>query len=216
MSSTYTLFYAPGAANMAPHAALEEIGTPHKLVHVDLVAGEQRRPEYLKLNPKGRVPLLVDGDYTLTESAAILMHLADRHPDAKLAPPLATPERGHYYQWLLYLSNTVQMAFFEYFYADRFVADAAGQGAFKANAALRLAEMLVYIDDALAARGPYLLGDRYAAPDLFLHMLARWSRWLDKPAYRHQHIKRCTDLVKARPAVIRMMAAEGIVEQEKA
>src|SRR5205807_1066498 len=82
----YTLFYGPGSAAMAPHAALEEIGAPYKLVEVDLKGGEHRRPEYLKLNPKGRVPALVVDGAVFTESAAILMHLADSYPEAALAP----------------------------------------------------------------------------------------------------------------------------------
>ncbi len=76
--------------------------------------------------------------------------------------------------------------------------------------------MFIYIDTELAARGPYLLGDNFSAADLFMHMLARWSRWFEKPAYRYIHIKQLTDRVKARPAVQRMMKAQGIVEQEKA
>jgi len=212
----YTLFWAPGTAAMAPHAALEEIGAPHKLVKVDLKSGEHRQPEYLKLNPKGRVPVLVQGDDVFSESAAILMHLADRHPEAKLAPQPGTPERARYYQWLLYLSNTVQPTIMDYFHPDWTLDDPAHQAALKASAEKRAGTTFDYIDAELAKGGPYLLGAQFSAPDLFLHMLARWSRWFNKTGYQYPHVKRCTDLVKARPAVQRMMAAQGIVEQEKA
>lgn len=213
----YTLFWAPGTAAMAPHAALEEIGAPHKLVQVDIKGGEHRKPEYLKLNPKGRVPLLVHDGATYTESAAILMHLADCHPEAALAPMPSMPERGRYYQWLLYFSNTVQATLTEYFHPDWYFEDSTQRAALKASAERRLGPMFAYIDDALGkGEGPYVLGRNFRAPDLFLHMMARWSRWLDTPAYRYPNIKRCTDLVKARPAVQRMMAAQGIAEQEKA
>ena len=213
----YKLFYAPGSAAMAPHAVLEEIGAPHELVLVNLEKRAHQRPEYLKLNPKGRVPVLVDGDFVLTESAAIIMHLTDMHPDAKLAPAPGTRERAHWYQWLLYLSNTLQPAFLEYFYPDRTFPGAPNtQQQLKASAERRLAGMFIYIDAELASRGPYLLGETFSAADIFLHMLARWSRWFDKPAYRYLHIKQLTDRVKARPAVQRMMKAQGIVEQEKA
>lgn len=213
----YTLFWAPGSAAMAPHAALEEIGAEVKLVKVDLKGGEHRKPEYLKLNPKGRVPVLIHDGQTYTESAAILMHLADRHPDAALAPMPSMPERGRYYQWLLYFSNTVQAAMSEYFHPDWSLDDPAQQAALKASAERRLGPMFAYIDAELGrGEGPYVLGRNFRAPDLFLHMLARWSRWLDKPAYQYPNIKRCTYLVKARPAVQRMMAAQGIKEEEKA
>lgn len=212
----YKLFYAPGAASMSPHAALEEIGVPFELAKLDLAAGDQRRPDYLRINPKGRVPALVDGDYVLTETVAILLHLADRHPEAKLGAAFGSPARGHLYQWLLYLSNTIQPAFLQYFYPDRWFDEPRLQAELKAAVERRLGEMFAYVADSLGARGPYLLGDAFSAADLLLHSLARWSRWLETPAYRYPPIKRCTDLVKARPAVIRMMAAEGLVEQEKA
>jgi glutathione S-transferase len=213
----YTLFYSPGSAAMAPHAALEEIGAPHKLVKVDLQGGEHRRPEYLNLNPKGRVPALVTDGQTFTESAAILMHLADRHPQAKLAPEPATADRGHYYQWLLYLSNTVQATLSEYFHPDwTFEDDASLRPPLKASAERRVGRMFAYIDTELGTRGPYLLGESFRAPDLYLHMVSRWSRFFAKPAYQYPNIKRCVDLVKDRPAVMRMMAAQGLTHQEKA
>jgi glutathione S-transferase len=213
----YKLFYAPGSAAMAPHAVLEEIGVKYELVPVDLQKKAHQRPEYLKLNPKGRVPVFVDGDFVLTESAAIIMHLADRYPAAKLAPALGTAERAHWYQWMLYLSNTLQPVFLEYFYPERTFADAPNtQQQLKTSAERRLASMFIYIDAELATRGPYLLGDNFSAADLFMHMLARWSRWFEKPAYRYIHIKQLADRIKARPAVQRMMKAQGIVEQEKA
>jgi glutathione S-transferase len=213
----YKLFYSPGSAAMAPHAALEEIGAPHQLVLVSIEKKQHRRPEYLKLNPKGRVPVLVDGDFVLSESAAILMHLADRHPEAQLAPALGTRERARWYQWLFYLSNTLQPTFLEYFYPEKSFPDSpAQQRELKASAERRLAWMFIYIDSELAANGPYILGETFSAADLFMHMLARWSRWFDKPAYRYLHIKQLTDRIRARPAVVRMMQAQGLVEQEKA
>lgn len=212
----YTLFWAPGTAAMAPHAALEEIGAPHRLVKVDLKGGEHRKPDYLKLNPKGRVPVLVVGDSTFTESAAIVMHLADSHPEAKLAPAPGTPERARYYQWLLYLSNTVQAAMIEYFHPDWWFAEPAQQAALKASAEKRIGAMFAYIDDELGKSGPYLTGKQFYACDLFLHMITRWSRYFAEPGYQRPNVKRLTDLVKARPAVQRMMAAQGITEAEKA
>ncbi len=211
----YTLFYAPGTAAMAPHAALEEIGAPHKLVRVDLKTGEHRKPEYLKLNPKGRIPVLVVGDDTITESAAILLHLADLHPEAKLAPAPGTAERARSYQWLLYLSNTVQAAMIDYFHPDYAFEAAEQQQAIKASAEKRLGTMFAYIDAELGKAGPYLTGSQFSAADLFLHMLTRWSRYFAKPGYTYPNVKRLTDRVKARPAVIRMMAAQGIKEEEK-
>ena len=86
----YTLYYSPGSASMVVHLALLETGAPYRLELVDLAKGAQQSTEYLKLNPQGVVPTLVIDGRPLTESAALLMILAERHPDARLAPPPAS------------------------------------------------------------------------------------------------------------------------------
>src|SRR5262245_54190409 len=98
--ASYRLFWSPGSASMAPHGVLEEIGGPYELSRVDL--DRPRNAAYLKLNPHGRVPTLIADGRAIYESAAIVMHLSDRHPEKALAPAPGTPERGLYYQWLLY------------------------------------------------------------------------------------------------------------------
>jgi len=205
----YKLFYAPGSAAMAPHAVLEEIGVPYEPILVDMSAGAHKRPDYLELNPNGRVPTLVDGDQVVFESAAIVLHLADKHPEAGLAPPLGAPERGRYYQWLVYLTNTVQEAYISYFHADYYAKSAGAIAEVKATSEARLQPLFKIIDGALAD-GPYLLGKRFSAADIYLMMLARWSRNMAKPATAYPNIKRCVDLVRARPAVERMFKAEGL------
>src|SRR5687767_12411567 len=102
------LYWRPGAASMAPHAALAEIGTDYELVRVEHDAPDDASAEYRRLNPSGRVPTLADGDLVLTESAAILLHLADRFPEGRLAPH---GDRAELYRWLVFLTNTVQPAF---------------------------------------------------------------------------------------------------------
>ena len=82
---------------------LEEIGAPYEFVEVDLKRGEHRQPEFLALNPAGKVPVLDDGGTIVTESAAICMHLADRHPDSGLLPPVGTPERTECYRWTSFI-----------------------------------------------------------------------------------------------------------------
>ncbi|MBI1776561.1 MAG: glutathione S-transferase family protein [Proteobacteria bacterium] len=206
----YKLFYAPGSAAMAPHAVLEEIGAPHELVRVDTAVGAHKRPDYLKLNPHGRVPTLVDGDLVIYEAAAITLHLADGHPNSGLAPALGMPERARYYQYLVYLTNTVQEAFIQYYHAEYSAESEAARAEVKAMAERRLSGMWEKLDAALAKPGPYLLGEQFSAADLYLMMLARWSRNMAKPATSHPHMKRLIDRVRARPAVERMMRAEGL------
>lgn len=206
----YTLFFSPGAAGMAPHGMLQEIGAAHRLVEIDMKAGAQRAPDFLKISPNGRVPALLDGDLAIFESAAIVMHLADKHPEAGLAPPPGTAERAAYYQWLVFLTNTVQETFMGYFYPGRYVTDEAAMAHVKATAVERLQPFFAILDGKLAD-GPYLLGARYSAADIYLLMLARWSRNMPKPAATYPNIKRCLDLVRARPAIERMFQVEGLV-----
>src|SRR5262245_54564827 len=102
------LYYYPLTRAARVRWLLEEIGKPYELVRVDLAAGEQRNPDYLALNPNGTVPTLVDGDFVLFESAAIVQYLADKFPEAQLAPPVGTPARGKYYQWIHYAMSALE------------------------------------------------------------------------------------------------------------
>ena len=211
------IYGAPGTALMAPHAILEETGAAYEWVRIDLKSGEHRTPEFLALNPKGRVPVLVDGGFALTESAAICLHLAERFPQVGLLPAPGTRERARTYEWMLFLSNTVQNTLMDWFHPDWVTRDADALDSIKAGAEVRLAAHLAHIDAYLAAHGrPYFLGAAVSTADFFLHMLARWSRFQTKPAYTYPAIKRLTDAMKDRPAIVRMMAMQGIAESEKA
>ncbi|MBI3525872.1 MAG: glutathione S-transferase [Betaproteobacteria bacterium] len=206
----YLLYYYPGNANLAPHILLEEIGAEYKLVLVDRSQNQQKSPEYLKLNPNGRIPVLVDGGLVLYEAAAICLHLADRHPAAALAPALGSDARAEFYKWLIYLTNTVQAELLLYFYPER-MADAAAAAQIKAHAESRIGEMLDQIEAKLAAdAGPFLLGAQYSAADAYLLMLCRWTRGMHHPARTRPQLGRFLDMMMARPATQGAFAGEGI------
>jgi glutathione S-transferase len=207
----YQLYYYPGNANLAPHILLEEIGAEYELVLVDRNKNEHKSPEYLKLNPTGRIPVLVDGDLVLYETAAICLHLADSHAGVELAPPLGSNERAEFYKWLVYLTNTVQAELILYFYPERLADDAAAAARIKAHAESRIGDMLDLIEATLAAgTGPFLLGSHYRAVDPYLLMLCRWTRGMHNPARNRSHLGRFLDTVMARPGTQRAFAAEGI------
>jgi glutathione S-transferase len=205
----YKLYYYPGNANLAPHMVLEEAGAPHELVLVDRNKNAQKRPDYLKLNPNGRIPTLVDGELVMFESAAICLHLLDKHPEAKLAPAVGTDDRAHFYKWLIYLTNTIQTEFLTFYYPERHTTDSTAIASVKAMADRRLCEMFQIVDKALEDR-PYLAGERVSAADLYLLMLARWGRNLSKPARDWPNIRRALDPILSRPAVQRTIDIEGI------
>ena len=178
---TYTLFYGPGAASMAVHWMLIELGAPLELVRVDLEAGDQRDPAYLQLNPAGRVPTLVVDHRPYTESAALLMLLAERHPKSGLAPPPASPERAKWLETMLFLANTVSPAMRDWFYADT-DGKASGAKAVRALARSRIEGAWDRLDAQLGGSEAYLFGDRPGAADFLAAMLLRWSRNMPKPA----------------------------------
>jgi glutathione S-transferase len=206
----YELCYYPGNASLAPHFVLEEIGAPFVLRLVDRKHNAQKDPEYIKRNPMGRIPTLVDGDLVLFESAAICLHLADRHPAAGLAPPLATNERAHLYKWLMFLTNTIQPDFMAFYYPKRYTTDVERAEAVKSAAEARLNAAYVVVDEALDRDGPYLLGSAVSIADLFLLMLVQWGRTQKSPPANFPAIRRCVDLLAARPAVRRAAATEGL------
>src|SRR2546429_3929247 len=107
----YTLYYSPGTASMCVHQALIEANAQYRLVLVDLQAGQQRDPAYLRLNPGGVVPTLLIDDAPFTETAALLMTVATRHPETRLAPAESSASRAAWYQSIVYLANTLQPAF---------------------------------------------------------------------------------------------------------
>jgi glutathione S-transferase len=205
-----TLYYYPGNASMAPHMVLEEIGAAFELRLVDRDKSAHKAPDYLRLNPNGLIPAFVDGDLVLFESAAICLHLADRHPASRLAPELGTAERARFYKWLIHLTNTVQAELLSYFYPERLTDDAAAALQVKAHAETRVGEMFDRIEASLAAGGPYLLGPRFSAADLYLLMLARWTRGMKNPARNRNAVRRLLDRLIERPAVQRVFAKEEV------
>ena len=204
----YTLYYSPGTASMVVHLALLEAGTPHELRLVDVDAGAQRDPGYLKLNPRGVVPTLVVDGQPLAESAALLMLLGERHPESPLAPPPGTPERAAWYQWIVYLSNTLMYSFRLCFYPQELDDTPAVRAALQR----RIEGVWDLLDAHLAAHGPHLLGERFSGADLLLTMLMRWSRNMPRPATEWPALKRLADLVRARPSWQRLYEIEGLRE----
>jgi len=207
----HTLYYSPGTASLVVHWLLIELDLPHELVLVDLANKQQRSPEYLRLNPSGVVPTLVVDGEVLTEAAAIVMHLADQHPQARLAPPMASLERGRYYQWMLFLANAVQPLLRNWWYAEEVAGPAQAEAA-RASAATRLGACFDRLDAHLAANGPWMLGDRVSAVDFQLTMLMRWSRKLPKPATDWPELARLAQGMKARPSFKQLYASEQLSE----
>lgn len=206
-----TLYYFPGNASLLPHMALREIGVPFELRLVDRSQDAQHSAEYLKLNPNGLIPVLVQGNLVLFETAAITLYLADQHPNAGLAPPPGTPERAQFYKWMVHLTNTPQAEYRAWFYPWQHVADPAAADSVKQASGERLGRMFDVIANQLGD-GPWLLGERFSAADLFLLMLVRWGREMPHPPRNVTQLANHARRVLARPAVQATFAAEGLGE----
>ncbi|TKC87687.1 glutathione S-transferase family protein [Trinickia terrae] len=213
--TTKKLFYYPSNASMAPHILLEEIGKPFELALVDRTGNQHKSPNYLKLNPNGLIPVLIDGDLVLYETAAICLHLADTHPEHGLAPSLGTPARAEFYKWLMWLGNTLQSALIAYFYPERWVdeGNVSGAAQVKAHAETKISVLLDQLESQLqSTEGPWLLGGQYTVLDPYALMLCRWTRGMSKPARERALLGEYLQRVLARPAVMRAMKTEGLVQ----
>lgn len=204
------LYYRPGSAALAPHAVLEEVGAEYRLVLVTTRDGRTEPSELERLNPHRRVPVLVDGELVVYESAACVMYLCDAYPEADLAPSLGTPERALWYRWLTYLTNTVQATFMIALYPERYTADPAGTGGVREQAAGDLGRMRELLERELAVNGPWLLGERFSSADLYLMMLTRWGRRLEPKWWGEPQLGAHFRRVYERAAVRRAWEQEGL------
>ncbi len=210
-----TLHYYPGNASLIVHVLLEEIGAPFALSRVDRAAQAHKSAAYLKLNPNGLIPVLVDGDIVLYETAAICLHLVDRHAAARLAPPIGTAARAHFYKWLVWSATTLQATLIRYFYPERLVdeGNAAGAAQVKAHAEARIGALLDQVDAELASHGgDWFLGDAFCAVDPYVFVLCRWTRGLARPARSLPHVAPWLERMLARPAVLRAFATEKLAQ----
>ncbi|HMA07797.1 MAG TPA: glutathione S-transferase N-terminal domain-containing protein, partial [Ramlibacter sp.] len=178
-------------------------------------AKAHQQPAYLRLNPNGLIPVLVDGDLVLYETAAIALHLCDTQPQAKLAPPLGSAERAHFYKWLIWLTNTLQATLIVYFYPDRWVdeGNAAGAAQVKRHAERKIAGLLGQLDDELRRHGQdWFGGAQYSALDPYVFTLCRWTRNFanERPARDHPKLGAYLQRMLLRPAVARMLATEKL------
>ena len=208
---TIKLYYFPSNASLAPHIMLEEIAAPYELVLVDSTKNEHKSAAYLALNPAGVIPTLVDGATVVTETAAIMLHLADTFPDCQLIAPLQTAERATCYRWLIYMTNTLQAELMHYFYPERLGGEQSAL--IKTNATTRIMSMLDILEAEFVRHGgTYLLGAHYGIADIFLFMMCRWTRNMPNPARNRIHLNQFLIMMSERPAVIRAHAQEQLLK----
>ena len=208
---TYTLYYSPGTASFAVHWMLIEMGVPFEAVLTDIETGAQRDPEYLRLNPAGRVPTLVIDDAPHHESAALLMLFSERHPEAGLAPAPGAPDRAEWLEQMIFLANTVLPAMRDWFYAGT-DGDEAGADAVQAIARRRLEAAWERLDAHMQGGRLYMVGERLSTADFLAVMLMRWTRNMPKPATTWPNLKPYIERMRAMPSFIEVNLREGLTD----
>ena len=207
---TYKLYWSPGTASLAVHWLLIETGLPHELVRVDLDAKQHKTDAYLELNPNGVVPTLIIDGVPRYECAALVMLLAERHPEAGFLPAIGTAARADFLMWTVHLANTLQPAFRTWFYPEE-PAGAPNVDIAKAVARTRIEATWDRVAAHLAGR-TYMTGDAISALDFYATMLMRWSRNMPKPATEWVAIAAYVARMKARPSFKTLYAREELTE----
>jgi glutathione S-transferase len=168
-----TLYYSPGSCALASHIALEHAGAEYEAVRVDFAQNAQRSPEYLRLNPKGRVPALVTDRGVLSETPAILLYVAQSFPEARLAPLDDAFELARLNAFNSYLCSTVHVAHAHGRRGARWADDAAAVQAMKEKVASNMSDCMALIEREFF-RGAWVLGDDYTVSDMYLFTIEQW------------------------------------------
>jgi glutathione S-transferase len=185
------LYWSPRSRSFTALWLMEETGQPYDRVLTDISTGAQKTPEYLAINPMSKVPALRDGDATLAEAAAICAYVAERYPEAKLAPPLGDPLRAKYLYWLFFGPSCIEPAMVQVATKIEMNPVSAGWGE-----ATRVFDVL----DAALAKGPWILGENFSAADIVigsgLNFVIRLFKMVPSRPSFDAYLDRCA----ARPA----------------
>ena len=163
-----TLYHVAPSRSSIVHWMLEEVGEPYEIHLLSMKRGEQHAPDYLAINPMGKVPALKHGDVVITEAAAICAYLADEFPQRKLSIPVGDPRRGVYFKWLFFGPSCIEPAIMDRAYPRKEAAP---------RSALGYGEYDVVLDvlTRAVAKGPYLMGEQFTAADVVIGSGLRWG-----------------------------------------
>ena len=191
------LYWSPRTRSFTALWLMEETGAPYERVLTDISTGAQKTPDYLAINPMGKVPALKDGDATLAEASAICAYVAERYPEAKLAPPIGDPLRAKYLYWLFFAPGCIEPAMMQIATKIEISPVSAGWGD-----ATRVFDVL----DAALAKGPWILGESFSAADVAIGAALNFSVRLFKMMPARPSFDRYIDRCAARPAFQRATA----------
>jgi glutathione S-transferase len=203
MSDEIAFYHNPRSRAQMAHWMLEEVGAPYRIVPISFEKGEHKSPEFLKLNPMGKLPTIVHRDTVVTETGAIIAYLADAFPKAGLAPATGDPARGAYYRWLFFGAGCIEPALLDKMLKrpDAEPKSALGYGSY---------EDVLHALKSVLQKGPYLLGETFTAADVYVGAQLNWAMMFGAPGLKGEpvfddYVARIT----ARPAYKRVAAANN-------
>ena len=206
----YTLYCRNSAGSVAPEALLAACGADYKVVVLDRKPDGSFEDFFHKINPKAEVPTLVlPDDSVMTESAAMMIHIADLHPEAGFAPAIGSPQRAAFLRWQVYLATTLYMSDLRLFYPARYTTDPAGAEGVKARAEQTMALEFTIYAEALGGNR-FILGNRMSAPDIYAAMLCTWAPDMKALFAAHPNLGRMYDAVLENEAVRRVWERNGM------
>lgn len=201
------LYYMPGACSLASHIVLEWIGKAydtHKLSRDEL-----KGPEFLKVNPLGAVPALVDGDFALTQNIAILEYLAEQAPQSKLLGDGSARSRADVRRWLGFINSDIHKTFSMIFGAQRYLNDEGPQRELAASASKQLTRLFALLDAQLGNK-PYLAGAEPSVADAYLYVVLRWAHAKQVDLSGQDHLAAFFARMQENSGVKAALKAEGL------
>ena len=200
----YKLYYSPAACSMIIHVALNECNQPVTLEKVDMMAGQNRTPEFLKLNPRAQIPVLLDGDQVIREGAAMLMHILEKH-DSPLMPKSGA-DRDMAMEWMMFANATLHPAYARAFFLKR---NGVTDGALMDAAVAAINGLWAEVDQRLA-QSPYICGGKVTIADIMLTVIANWSHNVPGTIMFGANTKRLLKEISSRPSYQKAMASEQV------
>lgn len=201
--SKVIFFHNPRSRAAIVHWMLEECGAEYEIHHIDFEKGDNKQPDFLAINPMGKIPAILVNGTAITETPAIIAWLADAYREAEFAPPVASTARGTWYRWLFFGGSCLEPAL-----ADQLLkrpapehSSSLGWGSYEA--------VLATLEKALSP-GPWLLGDRFSAADLYIAAELYWATMFGAPGVKDnplfaEFVERAT----ARPAFQRTLLQDS-------
>ncbi|PYE87545.1 glutathione S-transferase N-terminal domain-containing protein [Phyllobacterium leguminum] len=207
------LYYSPGTISLASHILLRETGLPFSAARVRVAQNKHRNyrtPEFLAVNPRGLVPVLVVGQETITESVAIALYLAETTEGQSLLPPMGTFDRVRALEWLAWLATAVHRVIGGYYRPEHVVEEPIAASEVQAFAKAQFQRYCEEIEAKIVEGSHYILGDRYSLVDPFLLVYYRWGAQMGLDMRSLRRWSSLAERMLERPAVTEALQAEGI------